>query len=329
MVRKTRWFVAMAFALSYGVPSVSAQNSGASPAGTSQPATSANSSGTATPGAAPSAAASAQGGTHLDGSTTAGPNIGANPAMQPAPFATPGTSRFEGAQPGQSGTNESLQSRSLVRKNPVDAAPQLDDNFGANQFQTVPRGTRPAAFPFGDNRNALNESGQITAPRGFSRRVSDRAFIINDLRTSGFPAEDWRVVFTSGRWWFYTPERTWLYYNDTGNWLNYEPAEQNNATVSRRSPVEFPAGFPAEEWRLVFHDGRWWFWTPNNTWLYQDQGRWVVLDKQYAVAALPPTEEYWAGYRGIEPQPQMVEPGRVSPNIGPSELDQPAGLPPQ
>jgi hypothetical protein len=36
----------------------------------------------------------------------------------------------------------------------------------------------------------------------------------------------------------------------------------------------FPAGYPADDWRLVFHNGRWWFWTPRESWLYFDRGRW-------------------------------------------------------
>lgn len=30
----------------------------------------------------------------------------------------------------------------------------------------------------------------------------------------------------------------------------------------------------APDWRYVFHDGRWWYWMPNSSWMYWDHGGW-------------------------------------------------------
>lgn len=57
-----------------------------------------------------------------------------------------------------------------------------------------------------------------------------------------------------------------------------------------------------EDWRMVLHNGRWWYWTPNNSWLYYNRDRWaayVPRGPQYdGSAAVDSRRRYQAGYRG-------------------------------
>ena len=47
----------------------------------------------------------------------------------------------------------------------------------------------------------------------------------------------------------------------------------------------------ADHWRYRFHNGRWWYWTPGNAWMYFDNGTWQA----YAVPAPAP---YTSAYGG-------------------------------
>ncbi|MGD9636699.1 MAG: hypothetical protein AB7G28_23010 [Pirellulales bacterium] len=57
------------------------------------------------------------------------------------------------------------------------------------------------------------------------------------------------------------------------------------------------------DWRMVRHNGRWWYWTPNNSWLYRNGDRWMAFvprngPQYYGSAAVDRNQRYEAGYRG-------------------------------
>lgn len=60
------------------------------------------------------------------------------------------------------------------------------------------------------------------------------------------------------------------------------PAQPSpSANVVRGRPASAPASRSARagtSWRYVFHQGRWWYWSPAERWSYYDGGRWVQLD---------------------------------------------------
>jgi hypothetical protein len=145
-----------------------------------------------------------------------------------------------------------------------------------------------------------------TRPPG-SRSVpvdASRLSAINGLQQLGYPADDWRVVNQSGRWWFWTPNNSWMYFND-GNWVAYQTSRSDRMALNDHRAVSFPPGYAAEDWRLVFHGGRWWFWTPNETWMYRREGQWKDYPAGGRVAVRGQTgTQYGASYRGPNAESQ-------------------------
>jgi hypothetical protein len=63
-------------------------------------------------------------------------------------------------------------------------------------------------------------------------------------------------------------------------------------------PIEARAGGPIDRnarWRMTRHNGDWWYYTPENTWMYQRDGQWNT----YAVDTFTPNPAYATGYRGV------------------------------
>lgn len=89
----------------------------------------------------------------------------------------------------------------------------------------------------------------------------------------------------------------------------------------------------ANDWRMVQHNGRWWYWTPNNSWLYRNGDRWTAYvprnESQYrGSAAVDRTQRYQAGYRG-DTQVQgdaRVQAGAGQP-LGQTQIDPRTGQP--
>ena len=54
------------------------------------------------------------------------------------------------------------------------------------------------------------------------------------------------------------------------------------------------------DWRYRWYNGRWWYWTPQNRWMwYGDDGQWVTFDANSPPPPAPgyyPAQGYWAGY---------------------------------
>jgi hypothetical protein len=131
-------------------------------------------------------------------------------------------------------------------------------------------------------------------------RPFDRGFVVDALRQRGFVTDDWRIVNQRGRWWYWTPEESWLYF-DNGYWNPYQSGVMDRGATRYRGAVAFPPGYPEEEWRLVFHNGRWWFWTPNETWMYMQGGRWTDWrDRRSLAERREARERYGVGYRGMD-----------------------------
>jgi len=60
-----------------------------------------------------------------------------------------------------------------------------------------------------------------------------------------------------------------------------QPQPSNAASVvrGRLSPAAIARwARPGTAWRYVFHQGRWWYWSPAERWSYFDGSRWVQLD---------------------------------------------------
>src|SRR6185312_12325014 len=80
------------------------------------------------------------------------------------------------------------------------------------------------------------------------------------------------------------------------------PAEVDAQAVSQvepASPKPAPAARPAKSdaWRYAYHQGRWWYWQPSNSWVYYQDRRWIAYDARSAASAIP-ARRYESGYRG-------------------------------
>jgi hypothetical protein len=293
--------ICVAVLLGAGIAAMPALGQQTGPSSTATQPTGAGAAGSA-PTATPNAP---QGGTHLDGTVTPGPNIGISAAQLPP--TTPGVGRREGAQPGQSGSAEAI-------RQPSPAASSPGANFGGSptpSFQSQPQAVQQPPFdvnaqPTGDP--TLRGNAGVSRPPVFSRQRAfartwanqrQRDLLLNDLLVNGYPADEWRVLQQDGRWWYYTPQESWLVYDNQQSWTAYRPQVETSAPVIARPTVVFPSGYPREDWRLVFHQGRWWFWTPDATWLYQERGRWVDYNQvREDVARAATLDRRRVGYRG-------------------------------
>jgi len=89
----------------------------------------------------------------------------------------------------------------------------------------------------------------------------------------------------------------------------------------------------ADDWRMVMHNGRWWYWTPNNSWLYRSGDRWMAYiprnGPQYSgSAAVDRTQRYQAGYRGaIQVQGDTRQQGGTGQALGNTQPDPRTGQP--
>ncbi len=202
---------------------------------------------------------------------TAMPNPSIAPTIPNQPAA--GNQPRSGAQPGQTGSMESQRLNSLNR------------SYQSQQQRALSA-----------ERQRLN--GPMQTGISGSGRVVDRQSAAADLRRLGLATEDWRIVNQNGRWWFWTPNKSWMYF-DNGSWRDYRANNLGLAISGDRRTVTFPPGYAPEDWRLVFHANRWWFWTPNESWMYFDHGRWNDYRASGPVVTRGQAEnQYRVGYRG-------------------------------
>lgn len=77
-------------------------------------------------------------------------------------------------------------------------------------------------------------------------------------------------------------------------------------TNASTSIVESSAAAPAarsEVWRYKYHQGRWWYWLPSNSWAYWQNSQWVRYDADRYARTFAPGDSarrYQFGYRGME-----------------------------
>jgi hypothetical protein len=57
----------------------------------------------------------------------------------------------------------------------------------------------------------------------------------------------------------------------TANPLQNGTAMTNHISVDN----QVRANIQTQNWRLCLDNGRWWYWTPQNSWMYYDNGNWV------------------------------------------------------
>jgi hypothetical protein len=105
-----------------------------------------------------------------------------------------------------------------------------------------------------------------------------------------------------------------------------QPTMQSMTTATQQ-----PA--PANDWRLVAHNGVWWYWTPNNTWLYYRNSQWNayvpgdIRRQQVQESRLRMRERYGVGYRGGAAYDANVNPnGQAYPNQGQLQYQGRAGV---
>ncbi len=55
-------------------------------------------------------------------------------------------------------------------------------------------------------------------------------------------------------------------------------------------------------WRWQWHNNEWWYYTPNNAWMYHRGGHW----NSYADANFTPLNQYSTGYRGVAEDAQSA-----------------------
>jgi hypothetical protein len=89
-----------------------------------------------------------------------------------------------------------------------------------------------------------------------------------------------------------------------------EQSSASNAKLLTTTPIAIKAESVAyaPHWRYRYHNGRWWYWTPNNYWMYYGGGRWYRhgayagygYGPRYGYGYRYPYRGYY-GYRGYGP----------------------------
>jgi hypothetical protein len=283
------------------------------------------------------------------GNPSAGSNTAVNPTSPSAQAA--GHPAMTGAQPGQTGSMESQRLNTLNQAYQDQQQRELSNEqqrLGAQGQPSDLNELAPSAgLPSTGAVPAFGTSRPLaSAPAGavsITNSTANRNLIVDDLRQHGLAADAWRVVNQSGRWWFWSPENTWLYL-DSGRWVAYRPENMDLHASPDRDSVSFPPGYAAEDWRRVFHHGRWWFWTPNNTWMYFRDGHWNDFPQVATASDRGASSDYGVGYRGpnsatgsfagrssasTQPQPALpASPNAVVPNptTNPTETQDETGM---
>jgi len=105
--------------------------------------------------------------------------------------------------------------------------------------------------------------------------------------------------------------------------LNYQRAQSAKADARGGAP----SGATGENWRYARANGHWWYWTPNNRWVFYYRNQWVgydpktygryysnVADASATASAFPTVPRSTAGYRGGVAPAEAA--GRVENGIG-------------
>jgi hypothetical protein len=109
----------------------------------------------------------------------------------------------------------------------------------------------------------------------------------------------------------------------TAAWRPVAVDAQVNAGViaSNSDAVSRPAADKSGRWRYKYHDGRWWYWLPSNSWVFYHNQRWVPYSRQSYLQALQAggaSGRRDVAYRGLEESPQWPRGDNgSSPNASP------------
>jgi hypothetical protein len=105
------------------------------------------------------------------------------------------------------------------------------------------------------------------------------------------PGDRWRYVNDANQWWYYTPQHSWMYYRNNA-WAPYDAASYTGVAIPA-APLT-PAGYGnnPDSWRYVYNGNRWWYYTPQQSWMYHAGAQWAPYQ------ATGPGPRYRTGYRG-------------------------------
>ena len=73
-----------------------------------------------------------------------------------------------------------------------------------------------------------------------------------------------------------------------------------NIPLQARAGATLQAGDLARDarWRFAQHNGEWWYYSPENAWMYHRDGQWNTF-AQDSFQPNPAAGQYSAGYRGM------------------------------
>jgi hypothetical protein len=134
-------------------------------------------------------------------------------------------------------------------------------------------------------RAAAGAAGAVGAP-GVGARIENR-----EAARGVTLGDRWRYTNQANQWWYYTSQNSWMYYQNNA-WTPYDAATYTGAIPA--APM-VPAGYGADRnsWRYVYNGDQWWYYTPQNSWMYYGTNQWQPY--QAGANAAP---RYTTGYRG-------------------------------
>jgi hypothetical protein len=119
-------------------------------------------------------------------------------------------------------------------------------------------------------------------------------------------ANAWRFKQHEGRWWYWLPSNRWVYWQNSA-WVLDSAATDRTPVVDAPGapPIQLPEGDgrakdPANAWRFKMHEGRWWYYMPDQTWsVYSDtKNAWVKYDPATFAQEFPAPVYVSRGYSG-------------------------------
>ena len=95
-----------------------------------------------------------------------------------------------------------------------------------------------------------------------------------------------------------TPDPIGAMQTEAGAGINADaPSHSNPATNATAAPA-------ADQWRYRWFDGHWWYWTPQNRWMwYSNDGHWVEFDVNHGPSTADRSDGNPATYDGYHNYP--------------------------
>lgn len=175
----------------------------------------------------------------------------------------------------------------------------------------------------GPARRAAAGAAAVAGAPGVGARIEAR-----EAARGVTPGDRWRYVNQGNQWWYYTPQNNWMYYNNNA-WAPYNAATYTGAgaPVSPLAPIGY--GASPDSWRYVYNGNRWWYYTPQTSWMVHNGNQWMAYPNRGA------DSRYQTGYRGnygdyqqFGAPPQVpMDPNAVNSPNGAVQGRAPAALP--